>query len=173
MSGYVKQHLPIMLVNHLSMEADASKALTKGLTALLSACACAAQILVSQPAPCLSTLLSFTHFIHSNPPCWIFSLDLFIGRPVLSVLSATGVVLLLAPFCLDAGSACCYSLRGGLLIQQAWTLYMDAVSTTRHSRPSTLLVLSPRPMPCLYSKSSPSPCQLPCIEHGSPVAQCC
>ncbi|KAL3154847.1 hypothetical protein ABBQ38_011389 [Trebouxia sp. C0009 RCD-2024] len=29
-SGYVKQHLPIMLVNHLSMEADASKALTKG-----------------------------------------------------------------------------------------------------------------------------------------------
>lgn len=32
-SGYVKQHLPIMLVNHLSMEADASKALTKGTVA--------------------------------------------------------------------------------------------------------------------------------------------
>ena len=30
MSGYVKQHLPIMLVNHLSMENDASKALSKG-----------------------------------------------------------------------------------------------------------------------------------------------
>ncbi|DBA92289.1 TPA: hypothetical protein ACH3X2_003716 [Trebouxia sp. C0005] len=29
-SGYVKQHLPIMLVNHLSMENDASKALSKG-----------------------------------------------------------------------------------------------------------------------------------------------
>lgn len=33
-SGYVKQHLPIMLVNHLSMEADASKALTKGMLSL-------------------------------------------------------------------------------------------------------------------------------------------
>ena len=30
MSGYVKQHLPIMLVNHLSSEADAQKALTRG-----------------------------------------------------------------------------------------------------------------------------------------------
>ena len=29
-SGYVKQHLPIMLVNHLSSEADAQKALTRG-----------------------------------------------------------------------------------------------------------------------------------------------
>ncbi len=34
-SGYVKQHLPIMLVNHLSMENDASKALTKGQSCLL------------------------------------------------------------------------------------------------------------------------------------------
>jgi serine/threonine protein phosphatase PrpC len=29
-SGYVKQHLPIMLVNHLGSEGDVSKALTKG-----------------------------------------------------------------------------------------------------------------------------------------------
>ena len=35
-SGYVKQHLPIMLVNHLSMENDASKALTKGQSSFLS-----------------------------------------------------------------------------------------------------------------------------------------
>ncbi len=34
-SGYVKQHLPIMLVNHLSMENDASKALTKGQSCFL------------------------------------------------------------------------------------------------------------------------------------------
>ena len=30
MSGYVKQHLPIILVNHLTLEKDVKKALTQG-----------------------------------------------------------------------------------------------------------------------------------------------
>lgn len=32
MSGYVKQHLPIILVNHLTLEKDVRKALTSGFT---------------------------------------------------------------------------------------------------------------------------------------------